>query len=112
VRSRGCSHKSRDNERGDAHQAWTISTQNRPRRHCDHEVTLATCLVDFGQPSGARTPAMIRACHLRPWPAMAKAGPLTARIDVCLGWLLCMAACPAQRPPPAARPGVPATASR
>ena len=26
---------------------------------------------------------------------------MTARIDVCLGWLLCMAACPAQRPPPA-----------
>src|SRR5947208_1819766 len=34
--------------------AWTISTQNRPRRHCDHEVTLTTCLVDFGHPSGAR----------------------------------------------------------
>src|SRR5580704_15859132 len=33
--------------------ARTISTQNRPRRHCDHEVTLTTCLVDFGQPSGA-----------------------------------------------------------
>src|SRR6266700_4571423 len=32
---------------------------------------------------------------------MAKAQPLTSRRDVCLGWLLYMAACPAQRPPPA-----------
>lgn len=36
----GCAHRSRDHERGDGYDnGQDISAQNRPGRHCDHQIT-------------------------------------------------------------------------
>src|SRR5207302_8066290 len=82
--------------------ARTISTQNHPRRHCDHEVTLTTCLVDSGQPDGARRAR--RDPSLSPQ-ALARNGegwaPLTSPQRRLPGPWLYVAASAAQRAPPA-----------